>query len=79
MHKFELRPRKNAEGISVGANMQLLMDGKPMKGVTKVKIEVEARKVAKINVTFIGKLETHAISRYNPYQIPKVKPKKVNK
>lgn len=61
---------------SVGANMQLLMDGKRLKGVKKAELKVEAGKVSTINITFVGKFDSHALASYYPIQIPKKRKRK---
>ena len=49
MHKVTVRNRRDADGkISVGANMEVLIDGKPLKGVSFFKCEVKARSIAKV-------------------------------
>ncbi len=76
-HKFELKPRPgHEERTSVGANMQLFMDGKPLQGVKKVKLTVEAGKVANMDITFVGKFDSHALASYFPIQIAKKRKKK---
>jgi len=51
MHKIKIRNRKDADGkISVGANMEILIDDKPLKGVSFFKFEVKARNVAKVQL-----------------------------
>lgn len=62
--KIEIRQKEGSEDqIMTGANTQILLDGKPLKGVTGVKFEVNARGVAKVtlemyaNVKVIGNIE----------------------
>lgn len=52
--KFELRMREGATGLMTGANTELLMDGKRMGTVTKVKVEVEARGLARMTLEMLG-------------------------
>lgn len=53
---IEVRQRKGAKGVMVGANTEVLLDGKPLRGATKVTFEVCARGVAKLNVEFLGRM-----------------------
>lgn len=55
--KFELRMREGATGLMTGANTELLMDGKRLSTVTKVKVEVEARGLAKMTLEMFGQFE----------------------
>lgn len=52
MHKIEVRRRPISEGegstVQTGANTQVFMDGKLLKGVTFFKFEVKAAGVAKV-------------------------------
>lgn len=72
IHKFELKPVKGAEGrIAVGANMRLLMDGKPLKGVTSVSFDVQAGKIAKVRLEMVGRMNATvwALGDYHPVQV----------
>ena len=55
--KFELRMREGATGLMTGANTELLMNGKRMGTVTKVKVEVEARGMAKMTLEMFGQFK----------------------
>ncbi len=54
LHTFEIKQR-DPEGMLHGANTLLLMDGKPVKGATKVTVEVGAREIGKITIELIGR------------------------
>lgn len=49
--KISIRPRTGTENtISTGANTMVYLDDQPIRGATFVKIEVGARKVAKVMI-----------------------------
>lgn len=55
---LEIRQKEGTESsIMVGANTQLLLDGKPLKGAQAVTFEVNARGIAKATVTLIGRFK----------------------
>lgn len=56
VHTFEIRTRKGAPKgrPQTGSATEILMDGKPMKGVRKVTFEVEAREIAKMTIEVYG-------------------------
>lgn len=55
--KFELRMREGATGPMTGANSELLMDGKPIKGVTKITLEVAGHDMAKATIEVLGQFD----------------------
>lgn len=54
---LEIRQRDGAEGIMVGANTELLIDGKHVKGAQAVTFEVSARGIAKATITLVGRFK----------------------
>lgn len=65
--KIELRNKKQDEGkISKGANMEFLVDGERLRGVRSVKIEVDARGLAKATVEIYGYLKANILGQYEP-------------
>lgn len=54
---LEIKQREGSKGVMVGANTQVLIDGKPVKGATAVTFEVNARGVAKATVTLVGRFK----------------------
>lgn len=55
---LEIRQREGTEKrIMVGANTQLFMDGKLVRGATGVKFEVNAKGIAKATITLIGRFD----------------------
>lgn len=54
---LEIRQRKGANGVMVGANTELLLDGVPVRGATAVTFEVSARGVAKATITLFGRFK----------------------
>ena len=57
IHTFELRQREGSTGVMSGANTQLLIDGVPFPLATSIKIEVNARELAKITITAFGRFK----------------------
>lgn len=61
VHKLQIRNKQEADGkISVGANMEVLLDGAPLKGVSFFKFEVKARGVSKILLEMYADVEIDA-------------------
>jgi hypothetical protein len=61
-HKVTLRNRPDAVGrTSVGANMQLLIDDKPIHA-SFVKIEVKASRVAKVQIELFAEVEAEVFA-----------------
>lgn len=61
MSKILIRNIKGAEDrVSSGANMEILIDGKVVEGVTFAKFEVKAGGVAKIELEMFASVEVDA-------------------
>lgn len=61
VHKVQIKNRKHAEDkISVGANMEVLIDGQPLRGVTFFKFEVKAKGIAKVMLEMYAEVEIDA-------------------
>jgi hypothetical protein len=59
--KVQVRNRPGSEGaLTVGANMEILIDGVPLVGATSLKFEVSATKMAKIYIEMVGEMEIDA-------------------
>lgn len=72
IQKITIRNRDGAEDkLSVGANMQVLLDGEPIRGATFVKFEVHSKKVAKVTIELYAEVEIDA-NVFEP-QVIKVK------
>ncbi len=56
MHKLTIKSKAPGE-ISVGANTQILLDDKPLKGVKFLKIEFHSRKVTKVQIEMFVDLD----------------------
>lgn len=54
---LEIRQREGSKGVMVGANTELLIDGKPILGATGVRFEVNAKGVATATITLIGRFK----------------------
>lgn len=52
--KIEIRQKEDSGGAMTGANTEILMDGKPLKGVMGIKFQVTAGGVAKVNLDMIA-------------------------
>lgn len=56
--KITLRNKSGSEGKALtGANTELLLDGKPVRGATSVKIEVKSKSVAKVTIELIASVD----------------------
>ena len=68
MHKIELRDKRKPEERNgqptVGANCEILIDGKPLEGVIGIKVEVDAQSVAKVTIEMIGDLAVDVVGDY---------------
>jgi len=54
-HVIELRPRAGTdEQISVGANAEVLLDGRPLRGCRKISIEAEAGQITIVKIELLG-------------------------
>lgn len=54
---LEIRQKKGSRGVMVGANTELLLDGKPVKGATGVTFSVNAKGVAEAVITVVGRFQ----------------------
>ena len=63
IHKIQVRPRSGAENtITTGANTELYLDGKLLKGARFIKFEVDARKVSKVTIELYAQVELDAVA-----------------
>src|SRR5512135_1615095 len=60
LHKIEIRQREGSMGAMAGANTEVLIDGKPLKGATKVEFSVEAGGLAKLKLELLAIAEIKA-------------------
>lgn len=63
LHKFTIKQKKNSSGLMVGANTQILLDGKTLKGCHKAVFEVSAMGVAKLSLELYGTVEIEGKTR----------------
>lgn len=67
---LEIRQRAGSKGVMVGANTELLIDGKPVRNAKSVKFEVSAMGVATATITLVGrfkvagKIKTNKVKLY---------------
>jgi len=60
--KIEIRNKKgHEEQLSAGTNMEVLIDGVLLKGITKIHFEVEAGGVAKVTTEMLGIVQTNMV------------------
>ena len=59
VHKIQIRNKRPGE-VQTGASTQLLLDGKPFRGVTFIKFEAKAKGVAKVLVELLADVEIDA-------------------
>ena len=64
LHTIEIR-NKTPDRCMTGGSTLITIDGKPVKGVTKVSFQVEAREPAKIILELVG--DINIIGQYEPY------------
>lgn len=58
VHKIQIKNKPGAEGeLSKGGNMQVLLDGQPLKGVSFFKFEVKPGGIAKIVVEMFAEVD----------------------
>lgn len=48
--------QKNPDQVLTGANCEILLDGKPLKGVTFLKLELKPNRIAKCTIEMVGSL-----------------------
>jgi hypothetical protein len=64
--KLEIRQRKGSRGVMTGGNTEVFLDGKKLRGATKVSFEVAANGVARVNVELLGEVAiTGRIGQYS--------------
>lgn len=64
VHKITLRNKKGTKGkISVGANVEVLLDGKPIKGASAIRIDVTAKSVAKVQIELYAEVDSELYSK----------------
>lgn len=68
---LEIRQRAGSEGLMVGANTELLIDGKPVKGAQAVTFEVSARGIAKATITLVGRFKVSGKVQANKIKLYK--------
>lgn len=68
---LEIRQREGSEGLMVGANTELLIDGKPVKGAQRVSFEVNARGVATATITLVGRFKVSGRVKSNKVKLYK--------
>lgn len=62
MPKIEIRNKKGTKDLlTTGANTEILIDGKPLKNVHKLNLEIIAGGMAKLTVEMYGSIHTNMI------------------
>lgn len=57
VHKIEVRNRAGGEGkLTTGANTEILLDGKPLQGITFFKFEAKPSKIAKVCIEMVAEV-----------------------
>lgn len=73
MSKVTIRNRAGAEGqLSKGMNMEVLIDGVPVKGASFVKFEVKASKMAKVFIELYAEVEVQMEAELKPVDAGKI-------
>lgn len=57
IHKISIRPKSGTKGPMTGANVELLMDGQPFKGVRSLEFKIEAGSTATIKFELVGQVD----------------------
>jgi hypothetical protein len=58
LHSLKVRQRPDSTArVSTGANTEIFLDGKPLKGVTFLKFEFKAKKVTKVQLEMFTHIE----------------------
>ena len=81
MHKIELRDKRSEEEKkngqpTVGANCEVLIDGKPLEGVRSFKLEVNAAGVAEATVVMYGDFHANVLGQYGVQMFEIKRPRK---
>jgi hypothetical protein len=64
--KIEIKQRKGSTGVMTGGNTEVFLDGKKLKGATKISFEVAANGIARVNVELLGQVAiTGKIGQYS--------------
>jgi hypothetical protein len=73
--KVTVRNKPGAEGrLTVGANTEVLLDGVRVRGVNFIKIEIGAKKLAKVTIELYAEVEVDGITVALPNQATQKKP-----
>lgn len=54
---IEIRQKGDSKRIMVGANTELLIDGKPLRGAQSITLDISARAVARATITMVGRFQ----------------------
>lgn len=58
MDKLSIKQKEEAKGKAMtGANTQVTLNGKPLRGCTGIKFEVQAASVAKVTIEMIAEVD----------------------
>lgn len=60
LSRIEVRQRPDSGMVMTGANTEVLLDGKPIPGITFFKLEVKAGGVAKIMMEMVATVDVNA-------------------
>lgn len=70
-HLLEIRQRRGSKGVMVGANTELFLDGKRVKGARSVSLEVDAKGVAQATIVLIGRFKVSGKVKTNKIKLYK--------
>lgn len=76
MDKILIKQKDDANGVMVGANTEVFLNGERIKGATGVKFEVKAKEIAKVTIEMVGKVEIEGNFLLGSYEPVKVEDKK---
>lgn len=78
-NKLTIRQIKGSRGIMVGANTEVLLNGKKLAGVRSASFSVNAKGVAEVSLTMLGTAEVegkvydHQLGNYGPVALKRTK------
>lgn len=67
LHRLTIKNKRPGE-LSTGLNTQILLDGKPLKGVKFLKIEAKPKNVIKVQLEMVASIDEVDLNSIIPYE-----------